>query len=273
VRRDDFLIVWSTRLFQVFLVLYPGRFRRDYGREMTLVFRDTCRQAQHGHGTIGILELWLTTLLDLFSTALAERLSEVYQMSSTATFTRISGLVAAVGGVMLLILVYGEFVLDGVLDTLAYMILGLAYGLGIAIGAAGFYGLGQYESSGRVGLGLAFLAGVTVSASWILTILFESGTWWAIWFVAMALGELGLVIFGWSAFKHSQLPRWNSLPLVAGGLALAILIAAIADLLFGSENRIFVALWLTASGLGWVALGALLMLGDKRAAYHTGAAA
>jgi hypothetical protein len=272
MREDDLLIIWSTRLFRIFLVLYPARFRRDYGREMTLVFRDTCRQAQRGQGTMGILALWLATLLDLFSTALAERLSEDYQMSSTAMFTRISGLVAAVGGVMLLILVYGEFVLDGVFDPLAYMILGLVYGLGIAIGAAGFYVLGQYESSGRVGLGLAFLAGVTVSASWILTILFESTLWWAIWILAMAVGELGLVIFGWSAFKHSQLPRWHSLPLVAGGLALAILIVAIANLLFGNQNRIFVALWLAANGMGWVALGALLMLGDKRAAYHTGAA-
>ncbi len=68
--------------------------------------------------------------------------------------------------------------------------------------------------------------------------LFESELWWAFWMVGMALSELGLVIFGWSAFKHRLLPRWNSLPLVAGGLALAIHIAGIASLLFGSEpNR------------------------------------
>jgi hypothetical protein len=194
-------------------------------------------------------------------------------------FTRVSGLVAAVGGVLLLILVYGEFVLDGIFETLAYVILILVYGLGIAIGVAGFYVLGQYESSSRLGLGLAFLGAVTLSAGWLLLflfeILFESEAWWTIWMwmVGMALSELGLVIFGWSAFKHRLLPRWNSLPLVAGGLALAILIAGIANLLFGSENRIYVALWLAANGLGWVALGALLMLGDKRAAYHTGAAA
>jgi hypothetical protein len=105
--------------------------------------------------------------------------------------------------------------------------------------------------------------------------LFESELWWAIWMVGMAVGELGLVIFGWSAFKHGLLPRWNSLPLVAGGLVLAIHIAGIAALFIGGQNsQIFAALWLAANGLGWVALGALLMLGgDKRAAYRSGAAA
>jgi len=272
MRLDDSLLTWSTRVFRVLLILYPGAFRRDYGREMTLVFHDTCRRTLHRQGAMGILGLWLTTVLDLLSTALAERLAEVNQMFSTTMFTRISGLVAAVGGALLLIVVYGEFVLDGIRETQVYLM--PVYGLCIAIGAAGFYVLGQYESSGRVGLGLAFLGGVTVSVSWILLFLFESELWWAIWMVAMAVSELGLVIFGWSAFKHGLLPRWNSLPLVVGGLVLAIHIAGIATLLFGSQNKIYAALWLAANGLGWVALGALLMLGgDKRAAYHTGAAA
>ncbi|UCG23713.1 MAG: hypothetical protein JSW55_16460, partial [Chloroflexota bacterium] len=59
--------------------------------------------------------------------------------------------------------------------------------------------------------------------------------------------------------------------LVVGGLALA---AHITVAPFGPEgNGIFVALWMLVNGLGWVGLGALILLGDKRAAYHTGAAA
>jgi hypothetical protein len=271
MKQDTSVVIWSLRLFRMLLVLYPGAFRRDYGREMILVFRDTCRRTLHRQGVPGILDLWLTTVLDLFSTALIERLAEVNQMSAIALITRISGVVTAVGGVLLLILVYWQFVLDGIGETPAYLI--PLYGLCIAIGVAGFYVLGQYESLGRLGLGLAFLGCVTVIAGWTLLFLFESELWWVIWMVGMAVSELGLVIFGWGAFKHRLLPRWNSLPLLAGGLVLAIHIAGVAALLSGSENNIYAALWLATNGLGWVALGALLMLGDKRAAYHTGAAA
>jgi hypothetical protein len=236
---------------------------------MTLVFRDTCRQTHHRQGTAGILELWLTTVLDLFSTALVERLAEVYQMSSTALFTRISGLVAAVGGVLLLILVYGEFVLGGVGETLSFLI--AAYGLCVAIGVAGLYLMGQYEPTGRVGLGLAFLGCLMISTGLILLVLLESELWWNTWMIGMFVHEIGLVVFGWSAFKHKLLPRWNALPLVVGSLALLVSLTGIA---FSSgDGEIFFGLWLLITGMGWIGLGALIMLGDKRVTYHSGAAA
>jgi hypothetical protein len=273
MRRDDTDITWlmrlSTRLFQMLLILYPRDFRREYGREMTLVFRDTCRQTSRCHGAAGILELWLTTLLDLFSTALVERLAEVNHMSSTVLFTRISGMVAAVGGLLLLILVYVEFILGGARFTLGYLI--PIYGVCIAIGIAGFYILSQYELAGRIGLGLAFLGGLVVSLGLTLLIILDRDGGWTTWMIGMVLYQVGLAVFGWSAFKHKPLPRWNSLPLLVGGLTLAIYILA---MVFGSEgNEIFFFLWLLANGLGWIGLGVLIMLGDKRTAYHTGAAA
>lgn len=270
MRQDDPLTIWSTRLFQTLLILYPRSFRRDYSREMTLVFRDTCRQTIYRQGTTGLLELWLTTLLDLFSTALAERLAEVTQMSTTALFTRISGLVAAVGGVLLLILVYGEFILGGAGETLGFLM--PVYGLCVAIGVAGFYILGQYdEPTSRVGLGLAFIGGLIVTAGLILLVLLDSEPGWTTWVLGMFIYEIGLVVFGGSAFKHKPLPRWNTLPLIVGVLAL---VTNFAGMIFGTaDNEIYFAIWLLVNGLGWVALGALLMLGDKRASYHTGAAA
>lgn len=271
MRQDNAVVIWSLRLFRMLLVLYPRTFRRDYGREMTLVFRDTCYQVNRHKGSGGILELWLTTLLDLFSTALVERLAEVYQMSSTALFTRISGMVAAVGGLILLITVYAEFVLGGAIETVALLI--PVYGLCVAIGAAGFYLLGQHGPLGRVGLGLALVGGLTIALGLLLLLVLapETDGGWTIWMIGMFVYELGLSIFGWSAVKDKTLPRWSSLPLLVGGLALLLNILGI--FIGDADNEIFFAVWLIVNGLGWIGLGLLLALGDKRAVYHTGAAA
>ena len=273
MRRDDPATIWSTRLFQMLLILYPASFRRDYGREMTLVFRDTCRQIQHRQGVVGLLELWLTTIVDLFSTALIERLAEVNQMSSTAMFSRISGLVAALGGVALLILAFAWFVLGRDGETLGFLM--PVYGLCAATGAAGLYVLGQHDSTSRLGLGLAFLGGLIISVGVILLFLVESTIFLITWGIGMFAHEIGLIVFGWSALKHKFLPRWNALPLVVGGLALSInLIGIVLGIVFGGEVvEIFFGIWLVVVGLGWIGLGALIMLGGRQVSYTPGAAA
>ncbi len=153
---------------------------------------------------------------------------------------------------------------------LAFLV--LAYGLGVAMGAAGFYTLGQYdEPASRVGLGLVFIGGLILSAGLLLLLLLESDAAWTTFVLGMFLYEIGLVVFGGSAFKHKPLPRWNTLPLIVGVLAL---VTNFAGMVFGNaDNEIFFAIWILVNGIGWIALGALLALGDKRAAYHTGAAA
>ncbi len=168
-------------------------------------------------------------------------------------------------------LVYGAFVIGSSADyMLAFLV--LAYGLGVAMGAAGFYALGQYdEPASRVGLGLVFIGGLILSAGLLLLLLLESDAAWTTFVLGMFLYEIGLVVFGGSAFKHKPLPRWNTLPLIVGVLAL---VTNFAGMVFGNaDNEIFFAIWILVNGIGWIALGALLALGDKRAAYHTGAAA
>jgi hypothetical protein len=240
---------------------------------MTLVFRDSCQQIQHRQGAAGVFELWLTTLLDLFSTALIERLAEVYQMSSTAMFTRISGLVAVLGGLALLISAYTDFVLGGCCEALGFLM--PVYGLCAAIGAAGLYVLGQHDSTSRLGLGLAFLGGLIISVGVILLFLFEITIFLITLGIGMFVHEIGLIVFGWSTYKHKLLPRWNALPLVVGGLALLInLFGIVIGIVFDNEVLdIFFGMWLGAVGLGWIGLGALIMLGGRQVAYTPGAAA
>jgi hypothetical protein len=59
----------SPRVYTLLLLAYPATFRREYGAQMGQVFRDSCRDQKRKGGNIGLLQLWLQTLLDLFKTA------------------------------------------------------------------------------------------------------------------------------------------------------------------------------------------------------------
>lgn len=50
----------SRRAYQLLIAAYPREFRREYGREMALVFADRCRE-----GSAALLRLWGEALLDL----------------------------------------------------------------------------------------------------------------------------------------------------------------------------------------------------------------
>lgn len=63
----------SLRLYALLLSAYPREFRREYGREMTLVFADRCREEAGGRG--GCLRAWREAIFDLMKTAPKERLA------------------------------------------------------------------------------------------------------------------------------------------------------------------------------------------------------
>ena len=65
----------SDRLYRLLLMVYPVEFRQSYGPKMAQVFRDCCRAAHRQHGTMGVLHLWILTLYDLATNALAEQIS------------------------------------------------------------------------------------------------------------------------------------------------------------------------------------------------------
>ena len=62
----------SERTFEALLVAYPREFRREYGPHMLQAFRDLCSE-KRWDGALGFLRLWVRTLLDLTTTAFAER--------------------------------------------------------------------------------------------------------------------------------------------------------------------------------------------------------
>lgn len=58
IRKEDGSL--SRRTYQLLLAAYPREFRREYGREMTLVFADRCREE-----SAALVRLWGEALLDL----------------------------------------------------------------------------------------------------------------------------------------------------------------------------------------------------------------
>ncbi|HJQ33663.1 MAG TPA: hypothetical protein VJ866_15875 [Pyrinomonadaceae bacterium] len=61
----------SRRAYALLLVAYPREFRREYGREMALVFADRCRERSRA---ASLARLWGEALLDLALTAPREHL-------------------------------------------------------------------------------------------------------------------------------------------------------------------------------------------------------
>jgi hypothetical protein len=73
------IIAISERLYKWLLFIYPAAFRHQYGSQMTQVFLDYCRVAYQQSGTRGVLQLWVLTLGDLVSNAIAEHVSTLMQ--------------------------------------------------------------------------------------------------------------------------------------------------------------------------------------------------
>jgi hypothetical protein len=96
----------SERLYRALLAAYPKEFRRAHGREMAQVFRCVCREEVASGGSRGLARLWVRTLLDLLTTALAERIKQALGIStlvgSSPRLAQWSGLAAAAGGVLLI---------------------------------------------------------------------------------------------------------------------------------------------------------------------------
>ena len=63
----------ARRVYAALLHLYPADFRRGYAEELTLLFVDMHRAAA-AQGRLACVNLWLTVLLDLLSSATRERM-------------------------------------------------------------------------------------------------------------------------------------------------------------------------------------------------------
>lgn len=70
-------VVLAERCYRLSLLAYPTAFRRSYGYEMALAFRDGCREALREEGNWGLTRFCGLTFYDLITTSLKEHLTSL----------------------------------------------------------------------------------------------------------------------------------------------------------------------------------------------------
>lgn len=207
----------SERVYRHLLVLYPSRFRAEYGREMTLVFRSQCRHLVQRHGEVALAQLWFSTLGDLISTALAERMKEGFSMSK-ALWVQLSGIMAVVGGLLGLYLAllgtstngYGNYGWNSGLTPVVILLL--------AMGFSGWFVAyhEQMDTRGRIGFAIGLVGLLSMAAGYLVEAL-----WFFIFAGPMILLPIGAILLGISAARKVSLPAWWRLfPYVLTAIAL-----------------------------------------------------
>lgn len=267
-------LILSTRLYQALLIVYPSKFRRDYGSPMLQVFRDCCRQALRESGAAGLLSLWARTMLDILQTAIEEHVHRGVDMSKKK-FLRLSGWALIAGGLALVLgwlastrPLYNNFNARSlVIDRYANAAELPLTVMGLLLLSVGFIGLslryGQGAGSvGRSSLVLGALSGVVSAAGAIGLVVYDSNPWWSIFFFGLVFQFLGLTLFGFTNLRQPTLPRWNGLPILAGiWIPLFVLVGLIIEWGTGDwlewPAAVFPILWLLSLA-GLMGLGYLL---------------
>lgn len=252
--RDSRLVPLSASLYRLLLYLYPPSFRGEFGREMSLAFRDYCRLVAMRNGLFGLLQLWLTTIVDLIATAFVERLKEITQMSQS-TIVRICGASGAFGGLYLLIIgITGlvENTYDNILTPLIPI-----YALALAIGVIGLFLTSKTPTAGsKLGLGLAITGTILMVLGLILMVWLNMDGGWTIWMGGQLLHVLGLLIFGLAAQELP--PLWRAVPSVIGALSLLLFFVVSSN-----ESQALGGVWFLFQGFGWILLGVMVIAGIK----------
>jgi hypothetical protein len=274
----------SEWLYAALLYLYPKNFRATYGQQMRLTFRDACRVAYHQNGSVGLLALWVPTLLDLFKSALAERarqgeitMSKEWLMTLSGPLTIVVGALMLVGPISDLV----QLVRPPYTEALWEFFHFRTATVSLAVMLPAFIGtwLRYKESAGRLGrLGLILnVAGcvtfcLALSADFLLDVLqlleHPTGPNYAMAASIVSI-LIGQILFGIDALRYKLLPRWNATPLLAGLSPLllfvpSLIIESALPMYRDQVAPIIAFLQSTIIGLCWVLMG-MAMLGQRQA--------
>ena len=217
------IVALSVRIYQVLLVAYPTKFQQEYGSQMTQVFRDCCRQAYRQGGSYAMLKFWALTFFDFLHSLIEEHLQKETFMTRS-NFIRLSGWSLMLGAVTFLLFillmanyVYMDYEPMGPSASLIFLLSTLVIPILLGVGLLGLrtrYG-DEVGSFGKNVLLFGAIAGPLINIVGITIPQIDS--WgWVLPFTGNAVLLACLSIFGISALSAKPLPRWNSLPFIAG---------------------------------------------------------
>jgi hypothetical protein len=234
----------SVKVYQLLLLAYPSKFRREYGPHMLQVFRDCSRQAYRQRGPLGMLSLWTFTLFDFFSSLVEEHLQRETAMTKDK-FLLIGGWALILGGGLyafsLIQAIQGirisEAITEGSLVVLlSFSHLFLATGLlAMRVRYAEAVGVGASHTltAGAAGAGLAALGALLIPS--------PGDTGFMLWAGGFFTMYAMLCIFGIIGIQRAGAARWNVLAVTAGILSIimaSIGTSGISDLISTATSAI-----------------------------------
>jgi hypothetical protein len=255
------LLTVSNRLYHLLLRAYPAPFRREFGREMALVFRDDLRATVRKSGVEGLIGLWLVTFFDLLKTALAEHIWEMFHMP-LEKLSRWSWLAIVIGGPLPL-LTFTNYSFWDLMQRLGLSdndwLHPLLAGMGLLLTGIGLYGLyRRLPQRARPASTMAYgavLFGVLLGMVGFITFMrpfsapFISASFILLW--------IGLAVMGLISLSTRALGELSFVPLliIAGAIGIA---ATVGDFATTGRVQIVTQLFLALYHISWLMLGIAL---------------
>ena len=219
--QDITSVMFSVRVYQLLLKMYPSKFQQEYGPQMVQVFHDCCMRTFHQGGTNGMVKLWAVTLLDLIQSMLSEHSQKEIEMKKDMKpeDIRMAGDMLIMGAVVFAIGMLSQLIGGPdfwgigtalvILLSLPLLVVGL-------LGVRNRYG-GNVGGFGRnILLAGTILGPLTTLAGFVIGLFTGDERLWIVLYLGLAVLLAGLALFGIVALYKKPLPRWNVVPVIAG---------------------------------------------------------
>jgi hypothetical protein len=90
MNRYEFLLNDSVRTYERLLYLYPGELRREFGGEMSNLFRAQLESRLAARGALGLIDAWKTVLRELPATVVREHWAVLERRNPGVSWNRLA---------------------------------------------------------------------------------------------------------------------------------------------------------------------------------------